>query len=619
MPALRLVAVCLAVVASACHNSAATTPPQPADAIVWADGDVLQVTPQPATSLATRVARLDVLLDLLDAARFAEDDQAREQLWRNLGDVAQRRGLVATRTASARLLGEALQLDADPSLPDDLRSFVAGAIAVLSADLGLARTGEDLAIRLAAYREVAERGHPRAVDNARWRLYDHVRGCLAGAVIAADEDRQDIAVHSFYLREDEVSAWLADTSLHSKPAWPGPSPLLTLLRETRQDVAADPRWRTVVDRRTQLDQPLEQTIAKALPSARDPAWPLATMPTGTGHRDSFLPVLWADEAAVTLAAGQPAAQTLAYAAAELGPALTDLVASDGRDAVLLAAPALLPSPAVHAILGAIQVTPVTRIELAIHEPRVPASAGVVVTQLPLTILRASDRSPTAVALRQSKLHLHLSGYGLRIAIAGRWHDLARDPATVATTLDRVRQAYPREQVVTVSIADDVLYQQLLDLVQAVVGGPARRFAAIAWNAAAAPPPSSIPARDIAAQQQRLERRAALAAESARVALDQPFPLAADDQPRLEQLAQRLRRCLPETETPFAPGETLRLDLQFDLGLLVDVTVANVGRRKLASDRRAAVVACVRDETRGFRLRQHRDLVRATVVVTPSQP
>ena len=232
----RAVAVLAVAVTAACRPGSATTAPPdapgPGAPIVWYSGDALAAraissAPRDA-SPALRLARLDLLLDLLDAARFADDPGAREQLWLGLGGTASARGDAATRDAGTRLLGEAIKLDSGP-LDDDARSFIAGVITLLSADLGLIGAADDLAIRTAAYREVAATGHPRAADNARWRLYDHVRGCLQGAIAAAQERRPEVAVHALYVREDSLAAWLDDRAAHAQRPLPAADELLALM------------------------------------------------------------------------------------------------------------------------------------------------------------------------------------------------------------------------------------------------------------------------------------------------------------------------------------------------------------------------------------------------------
>jgi hypothetical protein len=127
----------------------------------------------------------------------------------------------------------------------------------------------------------------------------------------------------------------------------------------------------------------------------------------------------------------------------------------------------------------------------------------------------------------------------------------------------------------------------------------------------------MPAKAIAAEERRLERRAQLATNTARAGLDQPFPLATGDQQRLEQLARALLRCLPELETPMPAGERLRLHLRFEEGRLAHIDAGKPQQLKvnLPAARLAAVQACAEDESRGFRLREHRDVVLADVLLS----
>jgi hypothetical protein len=610
-------AVLAAWTAAACRPSSATTAPTPlaAGPVPWAEGDVLRAQPISGAGAAARVARLDAQLDLLDAARFADDADARERLWTGLGGTPRARGPEATRDASSRLLSEAIQLDVTPGLDEDAHDFVSGVIAVLSADLGLVGAAEDLAIRTAAYRAVAEHGHPRAADNARWRLYDHVRGCLVGAVSAPQERRLEIAVHSLYVREDSLDPWLGDQAVHAQSPPPSPEALQALLAAARDAVAVDARWTGVVARRAGADATLEQTVRGALPAGRDPTWPVAVMPRGVGRRDSLAPIVRVDDGEITIDLGHPGARVAGRGAPELVPALAAALARDGRGVVLLVAPPLLPSPALMAVTRTMLDARVARIELALREPRVAPDSGDVIVQLPLEVLQDGDQGPAARALRKARVHVHLGGRGARLAVDGRWLELQGSPAAFEARLAALRRAYPREHMITVGLGDDVLYQQLLDLLRALVGGPARAFEVAALRPSAAAPPESLSAKAIAAEERRLERRGQLVGDSARAGLEQPFPLAAGDQKRLEQIARQLLRCLPELEAPMPDGEALRLHLRFEEGRLARIEPAKQ-RSGPPAARLAAVQACAEDESRGFRLREHRDVVLADVLLSP---
>ncbi len=619
----RAIAVCAAALVAcatiACRPKTETAPPPAGPVPVpWYAGDALQARPaaDPTTS-AARVARLDVLLDLLDAARFADDAAARDGLWQALGGTVATRGAEATREAGTRILADAIELDTATDLDVDAKGFLAGAIAVLSADLGLVGAADDLSIRTGVYRDVAADGHPRAADNARWRLYDHVRGCLVGAVSAPQDRRVEVALHSLYVREDSLAPWLDDRAVHAKAPLPGADVLIELMTDERTALGADARWKAVVGKRTPQDTSLELTVRTALPAVRDPAWPLAVMPVGTARRDSLVPIVRIDEKEVTVDLGHPDARTGERGAAELVKALEGALARDGRGGVLLVAPPLLPSPAVNSIFRTLYDGRVTRIELAVREPRVGEGAGDVVVQLPLDILRDTDQSPEAVALRKSRLHVHLGGRGVRLAVDGRWSDLRPGPSELSGLLMQLDRSFPREQRITVSLGDDLLYQQLLDDLRALVGGPTRHFEVAAWRPAAAPPPESLPAKAVAAEEKRLQTRFNLYTETMFAALDPGKQAVPDgDTRRLEALARQLLRCLPEFEAPLRSGEQARLDLRFEEGRLAQITTSGKPA-KAAKAGAAALQRCAEEESKGFRLRETPGPVTIGVLLSPS--
>ena len=620
MPRARTVcaATLVACATIACRPPETKPPPAGPVPVPWYSGDALQARP-PAeqTTTAAKVARLDVLLDLLDAARFADDTPARDGLWQALGGTIATRGGEATREAGTRILAEAIKLDTAGDLDADARGFLAGAIAVLSADLGLVGAAEDLSIRTAVYRDVAADGHPRAADNARWRLYDFVRGCLVGAVSAPQERRVEVALHSLYVREDSLAPWLDDRAVHAQAPLPAPEALIDLMTGERTVLAGDPRWKSVALRRAPLDAPLELTVRTALPTARDPAWPLATMPTGTGKRDSLVPVVRIDDKEVTIDVGRPDARTGERGAPELVKALEGALARDGRGSVLLVAPPMLPSPAVNSIFRTLHDGRVARIELAVREPRVGEGGGDVIVQLPLEVLRDTDQGPAAVALRKARLHLHLSGRGVRLAVDGRWHDLRADSGGLSALLSTLDRAYPREHMITVGIGDDLLYQQLLDDLRALVGGPTRHFEVAAWRPAAAPPPDPLAPKAIAGEEKRLQTRFNLYTETMFAAVDPgKQTIVEGDGKRLEALARQLLRCLPEIEAPLRSGEQARLELRFDEGRLAQISSAG----KLATTSKAGAAAlqrCAEDETKGFRLRETPGALTIGILLSPS--
>lgn len=558
-------------------------------------------------SAAQRLARLDRLLDLFDAARFGGDDDARESLWLGLGGAARGRGDEATREAQTRLLDEALRLDGAAGLNDDGRDLVASAILLLTTDLHTPGSADDLSIRTAAYRELVESGHPRIADNARWRIYDHVRGCLAGAVASPAERRPDIAVHALYARDESIADHLEDRAVHARPALPPPAELAAMLDAERAALHALPLWAPVVARRDADDQALVATALASLPAPRDPNWEIARLPAGTARPESLAPIVRVDGQDVIVDEGRPQVLRTPFASTSAPSAIEGVLVQDGRGTVLYVAPPVLASPSLRGSLRALLAARVARLELAVREPRVDEDKGDVVLALPLEVVRDTDLGPAAQAIRKARIHVHLDGRGPRFAVDGRL--LAARPQSerdLADLLARLDRAFPREHMVTLSLGDDVLYQQLIDVLKALTGGPKRHYEVVGWlvdrqlgvYAAASP---------VDAEDKRIQLRASLFPESAQAALDQPYPLPAGDQPRLESLARQLTRCLPEAETAL-PAAGLRLRLHFDEGRLARVEApAPKGKEaRLKKNQASTVSACAEEEARGFRLREHRD-------------
>ena len=617
----RLAAASLLSLLAACaprSRGGTATPEAPA---AFLDGPLLgaddRLALAPGAPVAERLVRLDRLLDLFDAARFADDDDARESLWLGLGGAARGRGPEATREAQARLLDEALRLDAEPGLDDDARDLIASAILLLTTDLHTPGSAEDLSIRTAAYRELVEGGHPRIADNARWRIYDHVRGCLDGSLAAPPERRPEVAVHALYAAVDAIDDHLDDRAVHARPALPPPAELLAMLDAERAALREEPRWAPVVARRDAADGALRATVLATLPAPRDPTWDIPRAPAGTGRAERLAPIVRVDGDALMIDEGRPQAVRAPFAGTAAPSALASAIVRDGRGLVLYVAPPVLPSPALAGSLRALLAARVATLDLAIREPRVDEAAGDVILALPLEVVRDSDLGPAAQAIRKARVHVHLDGRGPRFAVDGRLLAARpQGPQGLDELLTRLDRAFPREHMITLSLGDDVLYQQLVDLLRALVGGPRRHYEVAGWLVDRGVGVYTVPAPQDA-EDRRIQLRAGLYSEGAAAALEQPYPLPAGDQPRLEALARQLTRCLPEVEAALPPAG-LRLRLTFDEGRLAGVEApAPRGKEaRLKKDRAGAVIACARDESRGFRLREHRDPIAVDVILRP---
>lgn len=546
-----------------------------------------------AAGTAGRVARLDRLLDLLDAARFGGDSGARSALWEALGGRSPQRGAAATAEAVRRLLDEALAIEdaaeSDP-LPVDTEEFLASALALLTTDVATPHSAQDLATRNLAYRNLLDRGHARVADNARWRLYDHVRGTLEGACEAPSDRRTQVAAQAVYAEQTRLPV----------PVW-SPASLVALLEARRASLAADPQWRHVVERRRAQDEALGQRVLARLPPAWSPRWPAPTLAQTVPASGRDRPVLLVEKDAVVLGAGRPAQLRLPLRgdAAALKAALKDL----GRDAKTAALTGFMPpslaSARVRALLDAAAAAGFNAFGIAVSTSEGSQTFGT----LPLLVAQRGATTALAQALEAAPIVVTVAERGIIVTVDGA--PLASEPASLGRfreRLDLVARAYPRSRTVRVEIGDGVEYGAAVDVFAAIVAGPQAPFSAVGYLAGAKPVRPRPPGG------RGVEQRAALASPS-HSALEQAFPLLRGDQATLEAFTAEMKTCLPELAVaPPAEGILVRLRFEahrFDTVTLPRAAVAALGASATAQQRYRD---CVRAVGHSVVLQQHADRV-----------
>ena len=624
-PAVTALARTLAVLAllvSGCAGTGRNTEAQRLVAAGWIDADPLgeatRADPERLAMLADaglqgRILRLDRLLDLYDAARFGEDREARESLWLALGGHASTRGMEASREAVIRLLDEAYAIEdrmiAEPgALDEEQQRFVADAIMLLSTDMFLPDSAEALITATLAYRVLAESGHPRIADNAHWRLYDHVRGVLEGAVAIGPALRADVFVHALYADREDISAWLDDVAVHARPTLPSPSELWALLERHREALSEIERWRGVVDTRAQREAALRETVMALLPRPRDVAWRLVELTRGTGVPESLAPVVVLEPGRVEIESREWEPSAIDVAAIE------GLLVRDGRGIVLLASAPDVPAPETAAILQALALARASTIELAVVEPSLPRSDGEVVPEkvvvaLPLHVARPDDAGVGARALRSSRIHVQLSGRGPRFRVDGRWLGASPTvPSDLVALVEKLRRAYPRQYAVSLSLAEDVQHQQLVDLLAALTGGRTPAFVAVGWV-----PDVAIerdPAVDVVGEK-TLAARVELASNSIAIELaERPAEVPESEWARLRSASESLRVCVPELEVAL-PKVGIEVVLDFADQDLVEITASG---KKLPAASIERFDVCAHDRLAGFRLREYEAPLRVELTI-----
>jgi hypothetical protein len=587
----------------------------------WIDADPMgaatEADPERLAALADaglrgRILRLDRLLDLYDAARFADDRQARESLWLALGGHASTRGIEASREAVLRLLDEAYAIEDlatrtdPPELSEPELRFVADAIMLLSTDMFLPDTAEALITATLAYRVLAEEGHPRIADNAHWRLYDHVRGVLEGAVEITPAMRADVVVHALYVEREDISEWLDDLAPHARPPLPSPSELWALLEQHRDALAPIDRWQPVLATRVEREANLQETVMALLPRPREPSWRLVELARGTAAPESLAP-------AVVLEPGRAQLESREFEPGAIeSAALEGLLARDGRGILLLASAPDVPAPEYAATLRALAQARTTTIELAVHEPALGETDPRVVVALPLYVALPDDAGAGARALRDSRIHVQLTGRGPRFRVDGRWLGASPTlPSDLVAFVDKLRRGYPRQHALSLSLGDDVQHQQLVDLLAALTGGRSPTFVAVGWLPDAAierdPVPDTLGERTLAV-------RVELASDAITIVMPElPAGVPEQDWARVRTASESLRACIPELEVAL-PKPGLAVQLDFADHELVDLVASG---RKLGAASLERFESCANDRLAGFRLREHEAALRVELLVRPA--
>jgi hypothetical protein len=511
-----------------------------------------------------------------------------------------------------RLLDEAYAIEdlaSDSALSDTEQRFVADAIMLLSTDMFLPDTAEALITATLAYRVLAEDGHPRIADNAHWRLYDHVRGVLEGAVEISPAMRADVLVHALYVEREDISAWLDDLAPHARPPLPSPSELWSLLERHRDALGKIERWQPVVDHRAQREAELHETVVALLPRPRESTWRLVELPRGTAAPESLAPVVVLEPGRIQIEARESSPADLELAALE------GLLARDGRGILLLASAPDVPAPEYATTLRALADARTTTIELAVHEPALRRFDGKnddprsVVVALPLYVARPDDAGVGARSLRESRIHVQLGGRGPRFRVDGRWLGMTPTlPSDLIAFIDKLHRAYPRQHAVSLSLGADVQHQQLVDLLAALAGGRSPTFVAVGWmpDASIEPQPVADPAAE-----RTLATRFELADAGIEMGVG-PAPPGVPDQDwaRITSAIASLRPCVPELEVPL-PKQGLAVRLEFADHELIEIEASG---RKLAAASLERFESCADDRLAGFRLREHEAPLRVELLV-----
>ena len=577
-------------------------------------------------SLAEELVRLDLLLDLFDAARFGPDAAAAELLWTQLELTAPAHGAGATRRAITAMLDRALSIEtaAEGRLDENSSHFLSSAIQLLNVDANLPHDAETLELQLLALRDLSTAGHPRVADNARWRLYDHVRDALSAAPTMSGARRMDVGLHALLAQEESLGPWLGDGGPHDLALRPGAEQLVALAKNQLEALEQRPEWKSLARQRGSRDEALFAAFAAAWPDP--PRARLPRLAAGSGRAESGLPRL--------LITARGLSWTTDGKVHPFGFSDTDTreglrkFADAGGMSLFVDADETLPAPDLAAALRATANTGVQVLELGIRESRARVDdargelSDEVWTQLPLRIVGANDHGPETQAFREGRLELEISGRGAWLWADGLLtHEQALSGEALSGALEALKRAYPKEAGLRVRLHPDLRYPQLLDALVAALGradaAPGTHFRALAWL-----PDQGLPVHEGAQPErgaQLLAARLWQTQQQWELEVVQPFPMRPEDQGRADAMAQRAKSCwvelglgekhrdklgAVELTVQLAEGGVLEHDFAFRfLGATRGPKLDPVAEKRTHE--------CLKAETQRLRLPSHRDAFEMT--------
>lgn len=553
----------------------------PDDALSFDDTPLtVRGTPTSTQTPPDALRRLDRLLDLFDAARFSGDPQLRDAFWAEMGEnPARTEGAVASRNALSLLLEEAYTLEERGGLDETGERVLADLIQLLATDLHRPAEAEDQQVQTLVYRQLAIEGSPRVADNAAWRLYDFLRGTADAAVRAPADRRPFIVSHARLAVDGERDDVTAPPSAEQLATW---------LEQQRSRLAAFPRWADVVKARDVADAELAEQLAAVLPAQRFAEWTLYPLPAATTKQDSLAPVLYVSSKSSAIDPTEAEPRTgLSPRSDELASTLRQSLAQDGRGIMMLVCDPEEPASVFSSALELAASQAVDRIEFAVREDQTAP-----VRVLPLALARPGP-SPGSQAFLEAKLRLHLDGGMVTVVREGK-NPLASSPRSLPDSVEFLRglaTAFPDERAVALTVSRRVSVTQLLDLLVIAHAAGLGTLGLVVDG-------RSLP-EAAGGLTERVELRTRLV--SAKVALDQPYPLPKGDQQAVEAGIAQVTRCLGELGMrPRAGAVGLRLSFEEGVG------EATFSMKRVPKEARESFEACATKALDRVRLREHPD-------------
>lgn len=569
--------------------------------------------------------KIQLLLDLLDRARFARDAEAKVKALRALGmpTSASAKGAQLWREASAQLLARAFDLEATldrdkKKLDPDAAQAFADLIMLLSVDAHPPNDRADVESAALAVFELLRRGHAEVQDNAQWRYFDYLRALMTQISQSSPEEAVKLGWYSELGPRESLDHKLspdpkrpAADEIHDQ-SHPSAEALVKVFLASLDPLLQDPRWQKTAKAQLGPSQNLSEAAIQALPRTRRGDWNLPRLRPEYAQADPWATLVVAFPGTVTL--GTQNYRTDASSSLSALPwvsELRDRLVLDSRPDVVLAADEQLPAPELLQLLRGFSKAGVYTLHLAAYDweqsreqAREESSTQEPEQHATIWTL-AVDLGASQAQVAPGSLDLYLFAKSTRLAWDQQMH-----PKTMDTPLARLAAvqdwffAYPTAQRIRIHLAPEVNYQQLFTVVKDLreMAKTSLRLEIAVHSPGALPPESKALPLNL---RQRARWRFAPGATQPHPEVEIPEvggmsgEDATDNHARVFAIAQRSFLCLPELQ-----GARAKRSLDFTLDF-VDGIVAEVQMRHKSANlpvlTQKRLRDCLQSIAQGFRL------------------
>lgn len=427
--------------------------------------DLSQLDPKaldadPSRAPEQELAALHVLYDLLDRARFAQDDRARDLLWSVLVPKDKRRGAQAVHDAAFALLNRAWDLEnrMQRSVPnktwsDAQKESLAQLIMLLSLDANNNVSTDQVQTLALGLRTLLSDARSEISDNLWWRIYDFDLALVRAIVDAPSHQRRTLLRYGALLVDDPEAE--PSTSPSTLQRWIAP------WQQARNALREDPRWSATLRSRDPQDNILYERLTLIVPVPRRIEWKLPVVDGADLAPDPLSSLLRLEEKQAYIDG-----QRLPHQDAEaLAQALASHLALVGRDTATLAADRMTPAPLLHRSFQALAKSGLQELLVAGH-PRdaapPPEGYHAQLMGVPVGFAQKLDESALYIAAFADTYRIGWSQAMLP--------EVFTSLNELSVWISRYRFSYPISTRAQIAFAQELSSEQRIDLLTALYRG-----------------------------------------------------------------------------------------------------------------------------------------------------